>query len=79
MKLVVSMPIIFIDEGQAPIRTIEFGIKLIIRFNLCLVLCLVNGFILMRPIATKGLILTMPCTYQSLVVSLFPVWCSTQL
>ena len=32
----------------------------------------------MRPLATKPFILTMPCMYQSLVVSLFPAWCLTQ-
>ena len=32
-----------------------------------------------KALATKPLILTMLCMYQSLVVSLFPAWCLTQL
>ena len=79
MKSVVSMPIVLVSEGQAPIRTISFDVKLIIRFHLWFASCVVVGFVLTRPITTKPFILTMPCRYQSLVVSLFPTWCSIQL
>ena len=33
-KSVVSMPIVLVNEGQAPIITILFDVKLIIRFDL---------------------------------------------
>ena len=33
-KPVVSMPIVLVNKGQTPIRTISFDVKLIIRFDL---------------------------------------------